>query len=89
MLNYQDILRLNNLDYSQWQIAANIQSSRDTISAVCKLAEQHGLEWMLSDELSNQTIDIFYPEILKEISEHDVCLTMNTYIRNEHDLESL
>jgi hypothetical protein len=54
MVNYREILRLNSLGYSQRQIAASIQSSRDTIGAVCKLADQHGLEWPLPDELSNQ-----------------------------------
>ena len=56
MVNYREVLRLNNLGYTQRQIATSIQSSRDTISAVCKLAEQHGLEWPLPDELSNQAI---------------------------------
>lgn len=57
MVNYREILRLNSLGYSQRQIAASTQSSRDTISAVCKMAEQHSLEWPLPDELSNQAIN--------------------------------
>ena len=63
MVNYREILRLNNLNYSHRQIAASIQSARDTVSAVCKLAKQHGLEWPLPNELSNEAIqDLFYPE---------------------------
>ena len=90
MVNYREILRLDSLGYSQRQIAASIQSSRDTISAVCKLAGQHGLEWPLPDELSNQAIqDIFYPErnmrtrripdyeyIHKELARSGVTLTL-------------
>jgi len=72
MVNYREILRLNNLNYSHRQIAASIQSARDTVSAVCKLAKQHGLEWPLPNELSNEAIqDSFYPERKKGTNTSD------------------
>jgi len=63
MVNYREILRLSNLNYSQRQISASTSSSRDTISNVLKLAKRHSLNWPLSEEFTNQAIqDLFYPE---------------------------
>lgn len=63
MVNYREILRLASLKYSHRQISASIFCSRDTVSTVCKLAEQYHLEWPMPDEFTNQAIqDLFYPE---------------------------
>lgn len=63
MINYREILRLKSLGYTQRQVAVSVRSSRDTVSAVFKLAQMHDLSWPLSDELSNQMIqDLFFPE---------------------------
>lgn len=63
MVNYREILRLNSLKYSQRQIAASVHSSRDTVSEVIKLAEQHGLNWPLDEAATNEFLSsVFYPD---------------------------
>ncbi len=62
MVNYREILRLRSLEHSQRQVAVSARCSRDTVSAVYKLADAHGLEWPLPDDWSNERIrDVFYP----------------------------
>ena len=62
MVNYREILRLRSLGYSQRQVAASAKCARDTVSTVYQLAERHGLEWPLPEDLSSVEIrDLFYP----------------------------
>lgn len=62
MVNYREILRLKSLGYSQRQVAASAKCARDTVGTVYQLAEGHGLEWPLPEDLSNVQIrDLFYP----------------------------
>ena len=63
MVNYREILRLKNLNYSQRQIATSVHSSRDTISEVIKLANANGLLWPLEDAVTNEVLlSTFYPD---------------------------
>lgn len=63
MINYQEILRLNSLKYTQRQIVASVHSSRNTISEVLHLAGESGLNWPLDDSVSNEEIMVLlYPE---------------------------
>lgn len=43
MVDYQEVLRLNSLKYTQRQIAASVHSSRNTISEVIQLAAENNL----------------------------------------------
>lgn len=62
MVNYQEILRLRFLGYSQRQIAASVCSFRDTVAQVCRLATIHGFEWPLPDEMTNEMVRrMFFP----------------------------
>jgi predicted XRE-type DNA-binding protein len=74
MVNYREILRLNSLKYSQRQIAASVHSSRDTVSEVIKLAEQHGLNWPLDEAATNEFLSsVFYPDrITQLLRTHDM-----------------
>ena len=49
MVNYREILRLNSLGKSQRSIARDVQSSRDTVADVIKVASSIGLAWPLDD----------------------------------------
>jgi transposase len=62
MVNYREILRLRNLGYTQRQIASSVHSSRKTISEVFVLANEKGLFWPLTEEMTNEDIrKMFYP----------------------------
>jgi transposase len=63
MVNYREILRLRSLGYSQRKVAVSVQSSRDTISEVYKLADEKALSWPLATEWSNTDLrNLLYPE---------------------------
>ena len=49
MVNYREILRLTSLKYSQYQIAASIHCSRNTIRDVLRRAESIGIKWPLDE----------------------------------------
>lgn len=91
MVNYREIIRLKDAEFSNAAIAVNVGSSRNTVAAVIKLAEEHELTWPLPEELSNKVIEkIFYPErgtneghktpdfeyIYKELAKPGVTLTL-------------
>lgn len=56
MVNYREIIRLNSLKYSQYQIAASIHSSRNTIREVLHRAEAAGIKWPLEDSVTNEEL---------------------------------
>ena len=63
MVNYREILRLQSLGHNITQIANAIHASRHTVRDVEKLADEKGIRWPLSDELTDQKIhELFYPE---------------------------
>ena len=63
MVNYREILRLNSLKHSQYQIAASIHSSRNTIRDVLRRAESIGIKWPLDDSVTNEELlSLLYPE---------------------------
>lgn len=92
MVNYREILRLNNLGYSQRQIAASLHSSRHTIRDVLILASSAGIKWPLDEAVTNQFIHEVlnpgsittsngrqlpdYPLIHKELAKPGVNLTL-------------
>lgn len=52
MVDYREILRLDNLGYTKKDIASNIHSSRNTVSEVLTLAANFHVCWPLDDARS-------------------------------------
>lgn len=62
MIDYREILRLNNLGHSQRIIAQEVQSSRNTVAEVIEAANAAGLEWPLDDSVTNAELqEIIFP----------------------------
>ena len=62
MVNYREILMLHSLGKSQRSIAHNVQSSRDTVADVIKVASSIGLAWPLDDNVTNEEIqEVLFP----------------------------
>ncbi len=62
MVDYREILRLDNLGYTKKDIASNIHSSRNTVSEVLTLAANLHVCWPLDDDVTNQSLEsLFYP----------------------------
>jgi len=63
MVNYREILRLRSLGYSQRQIVASAHRSRNTVSEVFQLADEHNLAWPLDDAMTDRELfALFFPE---------------------------
>lgn len=62
MVDYREILRLQNLGESQRSIASKVQSSRNTVSEVITAAKAAGISWPLDDGVTNADIsDVLFP----------------------------
>ena len=62
MVDYREILRLNNLGYTKKDIASSVHSSRNTVSEVLTLAGNLHICWPLDDDVTNQSLEcLFYP----------------------------
>ena len=65
MVDYREILRLKSLGNNITQVAHAVHSSRNTVRGVEKLADEKGISWPLSEELTNQRLqELLYPERL-------------------------
>lgn len=63
MIDYREILRLKNLGFSNVSVANSIHSSRNKVSEVVKLAEEHELAWPIPESLTNRDLEeLFYPD---------------------------
>ena len=56
MTNYREILRLNSLGIHKQDIAKACVCSRNTVAYVIKQAEEKGVKWEASEELSNKAL---------------------------------
>lgn len=56
MTNYREILRLKGLGISERNIAASLGVSRNTVSKVCKKAEEMGIHWPLDNTVTNKKL---------------------------------
>ena len=64
MTNYREILRLKSQGYSERNIALAASCSRNTVSEVLQRAEDHGLTWPLSANVTNADLKkILYPPV--------------------------
>ena len=62
MVDYREILRLQDLGDSQRSIALKVQSSRNTVAAVIVAAKAAGVFWPLDDDVTNEDIsEILFP----------------------------
>ena len=62
MTNYRELLRLRSLGLNKTEIAASLQCSRNTVSAVLQRAESCGLRWPLPEGMSDQELaEKLYP----------------------------
>lgn len=62
MVDYREILRLDNLGYTKKDIASSVHSSRNTVSEVLTLAGNLHVCWPLDDNVTNQSLEsLFYP----------------------------
>ena len=63
MVDYKEILRLNSMGYSLRQTASSVGHSHHTVKNVLELAAKHGVEWPVSDDVTNNELEkLFYPE---------------------------
>ena len=53
MTNYREILRLHSLGLNKTEIAASLHCARNTVAATLQRAGNCGLQWPLSDEMSD------------------------------------
>ena len=68
MVDYREILRLKSLGNNITQVAQAVHSSRNTVRDIEKLADEKGISWPLSEELTNQR--------LQELAKKGVNLTL-------------
>ena len=62
MVDYREILRLDNLGYTKKDIASSVHSSRNTVSEVLTLSGNLHVYWPLDDSVTNASLeDLFYP----------------------------
>lgn len=92
MVDYREILRLDNLGCTKKDIASSVHSSRNTISEVLTLASNLHVCWPLDDDVTNPVLEnLFYPgrnkaneerlmpdypKIHKELAKKGVTLTL-------------
>ncbi|MDD4772132.1 MAG: hypothetical protein PHZ09_00810 [Eubacteriales bacterium] len=63
MAKYREILRLKSLGFSDRNIAHSVTCSRNTIPRVLEKAKELGLNWPLSDEMTDGAIEkLLYPK---------------------------
>lgn len=63
MIDYREILRLEDLKHSRRSIALETQSSRNTVAAVLVAAKAAGISWPLDDDVTNQELqELLFPE---------------------------
>ena len=64
MTNYREILRLKYLGFNNTQIAQSVNCSRTTVVNVIRLAEEKGLQYPLSEQVSDKALfETLYPAV--------------------------
>ena len=64
MTNYREILRLKGLGTSERNISASLSVSRNTVSKVCKKAEEMDIHWPLDAAVTNKSLqERMFPKV--------------------------
>ena len=58
MVDYREILRLKSLNYSNFNIASCVHSSRNTVREVLSIAQALQVQWPLADDVTNQMLHV-------------------------------
>ena len=62
MTKYREILRLKSLNFSERNIALSCSVSRNTVSKICKKADELNLRWPLEESMTDATLEtILFP----------------------------
>lgn len=81
MTNYREIIRLKCQGYSERNIALSCSVSRNTVSKVCKAAEEHNVVWPLNETMTDAVLEnVLFPS---EKSATNKRMPNYDYIRRE------
>lgn len=81
MTKYREIIRLKSLNFSERNIALSCSVSRNTVSKICKKAEELNLSWPLNESMTDDTLEkLMFP---KDKSATNKRMPNYTYIRKE------
>lgn len=81
MTKYREIIRLKNLNFSERNIALSSSVSRNTVSKICKKAEELNLHWPLDESMTDDALEnIMFP---KDKSATNKRMPDYAYIRKE------
>ena len=63
MTKYREIIRLKSLNFSERNIALSCSVSRNTVSKICKKAEELNLTWPLNESLTDASLEeLMFPK---------------------------
>ena len=63
MTKYREIIRLKSLNFSERNIALSCSISRNTVSKICKRAEELNLTWPLNESMTDAALEeLMFPE---------------------------
>ncbi len=81
MTNYREIIRLKSQGYSERNIALSCGASRNTVSKVCKAAEEQNVTWPLNETMTDAVLEnLLFPS---ERSATNKRMPNYDYIRRE------
>ena len=81
MTKYREIIRLKSLNFSERNIALSCSVSRNTVSKICKKAEELNLNWPLDESMTDNALEnLMFP---KDKSATNKRMPDYAYIRKE------
>jgi len=81
MTKYREIIRLKSLNFSERNIALSCSVSRNTVSKICKKAEELNLSWPLGESMTDDALEnLMFP---KDKSATNKRMPDYAYIRKE------
>ena len=81
MTKYREIIRLKSLNFSERNIALSCSVSRNTVSKICKKAEELNLHWPLDESMTDDALENLM--FSKDKSATNKRMLDYTYIRKE------
>ena len=81
MTKYREIIRLKSLNFSERNIALSCSVSRNTVSKICKKADELNLTWPLDESMTDAALEkLLFP---RDKSATNKRMPDYTYIRKE------